>query len=140
MRLISPPNLKTTIYDKNITGIVYSKSIEYHIPDGNVIANYIVPDGFIWVVNSVGLRLGYTNRLGSHALVKFKVCVNYCNLDQDILGLSLYPGDDILEKNMSISPSLPLFEDNVLVVYAYMAPNQDPVFVSYYIAITQIEK
>jgi len=140
MRLISPPNLKTTIYDKNITGILFSKSGEYRLLGENIIREFVVPEGFYWVVNSVALRLGYINQVGRHPAASLKVCVDSCKMENHILGLSIYSGDGILEKNMSISPGLVLNENKQVFVTLYMERDDEPVYVSYYIAITGIEK
>jgi len=140
MRIVSPPTIKTTIYDKNISGIVLSVESEYQVSQEYIIHDYFVPVGYRWIINSVALRLGYTTIDGTHNRAVLTICVGPYTAYNHILGLSLYTGDGIMEKNMSISPNLVLAEGTRLVADLYMAPNQDPVFVSYHIAISQLEK
>jgi len=140
MRLISPPNLKTTIYDKHISGLVFSKSEEYCRLGENILREIIVPDGFYWIVNSVALRLGYITQQGIHHEASLKVCVRACSRGEHLLGLSIYPGDGILDKNMSISPGLVLNERWSIIVSMYMSGEEESVYVSYYIALNQVKK
>jgi len=139
MRIVSPPSPRTTIYDRDINSVIGSGAGTYPDTSSGDLWFHSVPSGRRYIVNSVALRLSRQSGVGVHKNVLLTVCVNGYASNLHLAGITLFGTDNVIERYISVQPNIVLTEGTDLSVCLAIETGQDPVNLSYYLAVSEID-